>query len=180
MNVLRGVARSAAVLGVSVGLTACGTADPESTDSGADSETTEQRVVRTNEIDKISWLTGRWRMDQPDRTAYEVWERTSPTIMAGKSFTVRNDSTIFAEDLRIDQSLTGLTYILFPQAGTDNPELPFELTFLEDDSIVFLNPTIEFPNRIRYWQPTSDSLLVRVEGTQNGVPTFVDFSYIRD
>ena len=127
------------------------------------------------QIDRLSWLARCWEWDAGARHGEEQWMQPRGGTMLGMSRTVRRDSTIEFEFLRIQERDGRLHYIAAPsgQAGAT-----FSSTELTDSTVVFANLEHDFPQRIMY-KSRADSLTARIEGLRNGVVRGVDFSMRR-
>jgi hypothetical protein len=127
------------------------------------------------QLSDLAWIAGCWEIDQPEkkRLVTEQWMAPAGDAMIGMSRTMRNGKMAGFEYLRIVRDATGINYISKPSENKD--ETAFKLIKWSAGSVVFENPTHDFPQRIIYNLTKPDALAARVEGTMNGKLTGVDF-----
>jgi hypothetical protein len=121
-------------------------------------------------------LAGCWEVATPTGVSEEHWLRPRGGALFGVSRTVRGDSTVAWEWLRIIERAGRLVYVALPfnQAGAE-----FAESAATDSSVAFDNPAHDFPQRITYRRRGNDSLLARIEGTVRGAFRAVDFPFRR-
>jgi hypothetical protein len=126
-------------------------------------------------IDRAAFMKGCWERRAGTRLVEEQWMAPRGGMMLGMARTVRGDTLVEYEQVRIFERNGRLVYAAQPsrQAPAE-----FESTSFESNSIVFANPAHDFPQRISY-RSSGDSLFARVEGTMNGQKRGVDFRYAR-
>jgi len=97
-------------------------------------------------------------------------------VMLGMSRTVRNDSLIEFEHVRIERRGADLYYVASParQATAE-----FKATAMTDSSITFENPAHDFPRKIVYRRQGADSLVASIEGPRGGTTRTIAFPYRR-
>ena len=78
------------------------------------------------------------------------------------------NDTVFSESISLELRENELFYI--PTVGDQNNAQPINFKFIsiENNEIIFENKEHDFPQRIIYKNPESDSLYARVEGNDNG------------
>ena len=103
------------------------------------------------------------------------WTAARAGTMLGVSRTVRGDSTVAWEHLRIFRRGGRLVYGALP-SGQRYAE--FTATEASDTLVVFENPAHDFPQRILY-RPAGDSLHARIGGPHDGETRGVDFRFAR-
>jgi hypothetical protein len=124
----------------------------------------------------VAWLAGCWRMVSGSRVIDEMWMPEKGGVMLGVSRTVRADSMMSYEFLRIYGRSATLVYAANPSGQTP---AEFIATLPVRDSVVFDNPSHDFPQRLVYRRVSSDSLNARVEGTIGGNRRTQSFAYRR-
>jgi hypothetical protein len=124
----------------------------------------------------LAFMAGCWRLTADNRTIDEHWLAPAGGSLLGVSRTVANGKTVEYEFLQIRDLPSGLTYIAKPSG---QPEAQFTMASKTVDEIVFENSTHDFPQRIRYKRGGADRLEARIEGTMNGKPRGMDFSFAR-
>ena len=112
-------------------------------------------------IDRAAWLAGCWEQRSPGRLTMEMWMPPAGGTMMGASRTSIGGATREYEQLRLHTAGDTLVYTALPsgQRQTD-----FKSTTVSATSVVFENPTHDFPRKITYRRVGEDSLIARVEG----------------
>jgi hypothetical protein len=126
-------------------------------------------------IDRAAFLKGCWQRTAGTRIVEEQWMAPRAGTMMGMGRTVRGDTLIEYEHVRIFERDGKLVYAAQPsrQAAAE-----FESTMIEAGAITFANPKHDFPQRVIY-RMGGDSLFARIEGNMNGRERGVDFRYAR-
>lgn len=118
-------------------------------------------------VKSLGWMTGCWEVtDSKGRTTTERWAAPTENLMLGTSQTVREGKSTSFEFLRVMSSATGIAYVAKPSSAAT--ETTFTLAKASAKEVVFENLKHDFPQRIIYRQPITDSLSARIEGAMNG------------
>ena len=127
-------------------------------------------------IDRLAWLAGCWEMRSGARRTEEQWMMPRGGAMLGMSRTVRNDTLIEFEHVRIERRGSDMYYVASPsrQATAE-----FKATAFTDSSVKFENPEHDFPQRIMYRRQGSDSLIASIEGPRGGTTRTIAYPYRR-
>lgn len=127
-------------------------------------------------VDVVKWMAGCWEMRTATRVVEEYWMPPRGGTMLGMGRTVVRDSMIEFESTLIRQRAGRLVYAANPsgQSPTTFPSIAANA-----DSVVFEASEHDFPQRVGYARRGADSLLAWIEGTSNGRPRRVPFSYAR-
>jgi hypothetical protein len=136
----------------------------------------EQTLVPADpDLADLAFLTGAWVTEIEDgvRTE-ELWTTPDGGMMLGVNRTVAigedeqtGRRTVAFEFLRIEH--TGDDEIIYYAAPEGrSPATPFRLTDRSPMHLVFSNPDHDYPRRIIYAQQDDGSLLVRIEGVEDG------------
>lgn len=129
-------------------------------------------------LESVSWLIGCWEMLATDRNqlVQESWGAPLGGSMLGMSRTVRDGKLIEFESiiLRVDKGK--LAYEAHPSG---QPTATFLSTKIEPRSVLFENPTHDFPKKIGYQMKDDSSLLAWIEGPVDGKPQRREFAYHR-
>lgn len=126
--------------------------------------------------ESLDWLAGCWQRRTANGLIEEQWSSASGGMLLGFSRTVRRDTVVEYEFVRIYNAGDTLVYEAQPsrQRRTEFRAMaPFE------PAIVFSNPAHDFPQRIIYRRVGNDSLVARIEGTRSGQARGMDFPYAR-
>jgi hypothetical protein len=132
-------------------------------------------LSQTPLIERAAFMQGCWERRAGNRIVEEQWLRPRGGTMLGMSRTVRGDSLIEYEFVRLYQRGEQLVYAAQPSGQAP---AAFTSTAITEKAIVFANPQHDFPQRISY-RLAGDSLFARVEGTLDGRERGVDFRYAR-
>jgi hypothetical protein len=126
--------------------------------------------------DSLGWLTGCWERRTPSSVVEEHWSPSNAGTLLGFSRTVRRDTVVEYEFLRLYSVGDTLVYEAHPsrQARTEFRAIPpFE------PEIVFTNPTHDFPTKVVYRRSGTDSLVARIEGMRGGQLRTISFPFRR-
>ena len=132
-------------------------------------------VAQTRLIDRAVFLQGCWERRSGNRVVEEQWMRPRGGTMMGMSRTVRGDTVVEYEFVRLFERNEALIYAAQPSG---QPPAEFTSTQIAEGAITFANPQHDFPQRVIY-RLAGDSLHARVEGTMDGRERGVDFRYAR-
>lgn len=127
-------------------------------------------------VAQVAWLAGCWELRSGPRVVEEQWTRPRGGLMLGVGRTVRGDSLVEYEQVRLFERGGRLVYGAAP-SGQAPAE--FESILVSDSAVTFENLGHDFPQRVIYRRAGSDSLLARVEGVRGGTLRGVDFPYAR-
>lgn len=97
-------------------------------------------------------------------------------VMLGMSRTVRGDTLVEYEVLRLEDHGDSLFYVANP---VRQAQAQFLATSSTDSSVVFENPTHDFPKKISYYRVGADSVVARVEGDLSGKNRVLEYRYVR-
>jgi hypothetical protein len=120
-------------------------------------------------LTQFAWLEGCWRGSVNQREFREHWLPLRGNLLVGASQTVMNDKTLDFEYMRIEPRADGVYYVTAAQkkesdyrlAGVENSE--------GDVIFTFVNPAIEFPQKIIYRRSGAEGwLYATVEGKVKG------------
>lgn len=118
-------------------------------------------VPTTASVDQLRWLEGCWSaIKNGGAVQQECWSPAQGGLMLGTNIDANAKGGVFFEFLRIEGTGGELTYIAQPRGGTP---VPFRVTSLAENEVVFENPAHDFPKKIRY-QRTGDTLTGSIAG----------------
>lgn len=126
-------------------------------------------------IDRAAFMQGCWERRATGRVIEEQWMKPRGGSMLGMSRTVRGDSLIEYEFLRLFERGEILVYAAQPSG---QPPAEFTAVASEEGTLIFEEPAHDFPQRISY-RAAGDSLFARIEGQLNGRERSIDFRYAR-
>jgi hypothetical protein len=140
---------------------ACGDAREKSTDTVSGSPAYE--LIR-----KLNWLSGSWSGRSPDGIFGEGWELVNDSVYHGKGYFIVGKDTVSSESLRLVQEGTQLFYEPTVKNQNGGKAVRFEMTSLSENTVVFENPSHDFPQKINYTLVNPDSLVAEISGEIEG------------
>lgn len=129
----------------------------------------------TPRVESVRWLAGCWARTGPGGSIEESWMPPRGGTMLAVNRTVRGDSTVAWEFIRVFERDGRLVYEANP-SGQRLTEFTEEES--GDASITFANPEHDFPQRISY-RASGDTLHARIEGESGGEVRGADFPLAR-
>ena len=145
----------------------CGSDANSSTDKPAEEKTTSIGPSY-NQITKMGWLAGKWQNASPEGTVIEEWQKLDDSTMTGKSYFIKGNDTLPAEDISLQQRGADLFYIPTVMDQNGGQPVSFKLTSDVNDRWVFENPDHDFPQKITYIKQPDGSLLAEISGVIEG------------
>jgi hypothetical protein len=121
-----------------------------------------------NRLTAAKWLLGEWQNITPNGTYTETWIQETDSAFTGESYYIIEKDTPSSEKTRLEQHGQDLFYIPTVEGQNNNEPVPFKLTFLSQEQLVFENPKHDFPQKITYTRINSDSLVASISGTKAG------------
>ena len=126
-------------------------------------------------IDQVAWLQGCWQMAAGARVVEEQWMAPRGGVMLSMGRTVRDGKLVEYESVVLREQDDKLAYEAHPSG---QPSAVFVSTTIDVSTVVFENPTHDYPQRVGY-KRDGDSLLAWIDGTANGKSRRVEFPYRR-
>lgn len=123
---------------------------------------------QTNDLTKAEWLIGTWENKTQRGSIYETWDKVNDTLLAGKSYIIKEKDSIVFENIHIVREQAGWLYI--PTVKDQNGGLPvrFIAKTISQTQLIFENQQHDFPQIISYTKINSDSLVAEISGIKNG------------
>lgn len=140
---------------------------------------TEVLASEFEKLDKIEWLLGAWINHSDAEFSRETWNREDDSTFSAFSFTQVGNDTIFSERMVLQQREKDLL-LMVSDADPIGPEITFKLVSMDKGEFVFENKEHDFPERIVYTNPATDSLFAYIEGTINGERKRIPFPFSRE
>jgi hypothetical protein len=129
------------------------------------------------EMDKLSWLTGKWQNLSDEGNAVEIWERTKDSAYNAISYLIKAKDTITSETILLEQKSKDIYYIPTVKGQNNAMAVKFVLTSSPPAQLVFENSKHDFPQMITYTRIGEDSLLVVISGKVNGQMRTEEFPF---
>lgn len=131
-------------------------------------------------VQRLQWMSGCWEERSAASTTEEFWTTPNGGILFGIGRTIvrraGGDTTRSFEVMRIFERGGKLVFLAQP-SGQELAE--FTEQELTDSSVVFANPTHDFPQFVRYRRRGADELHARVDGKMDGKDRGFDSRYRR-
>ncbi len=128
----------------------------------------EKESTTSHVIQKANWLIGEWQHNSGTEKVTEIWEMENDSVYRGKSYSLRNDDTVSSERIRLEAHGEQLFYIPVVKDQNIGEVVKFTLKTVDNNQLVFENPTHDFPQKISYSLITKDSLLAEISGLYKG------------
>jgi Domain of unknown function (DUF6265) len=124
----------------------------------------------------LAWIAGCWQGGGQGTEFKEQWMGPNGKTMLGMSRTVRDDSTVAYEFLRIHQEADGIYYTSNPSGQA---QASFKLVKLEGQKVEFENPDHDFPQKITYELDKKGNLSATISGRNKGAYQRVNFPMLK-
>jgi hypothetical protein len=128
----------------------------------------------------LAWLEGCWRGTVNRREYREHWMPLRGKMLVGMSQTVTQDKTQDYEYLRLESRPDGVYYVALPSGQRETAfkfagQTVVTLGDRNDDAYTFINPALEFPQKLTYRRATEGWLYVSLVGNVKGVDREVTY-----
>lgn len=133
-------------------------------------------AAERSRVANLGWLAGCWEARSTRRLVEEQWMAPRGGLMLGMSRTVRGDTLVEYEVVRMEERGDSLFYVANPVRQS---QAQFLATSSTESSVVFENPHHDFPKKISYFRTGPDSVVARVEGELSGKNRVLEFRYAR-
>lgn len=135
------------------------------------SEATEKDKIKS-----VNWLLGNWENKASDGNLTETWKKVNDSTFQAQSYYIKENDTLHFETITLQQKGEELTYSAAVKGQNNDKPVAFKLTTQTEKQLVFENPKHDYPQKISYTQITSDSLVAKISGIQQGKPSSEQFS----
>ncbi len=139
----------------------------------------------TATIEDFAFLEGTWRMSRANTEMEEQWSAPLGDGLVGTFRWLRNGRVWMYELMSITKDKGRIMFRLkhFSRqfAGWEEKDeaLAYGLTKIEPNKAVFRNPNRDEPRRFVFYRPVPQTLIVRLEGFENGEETVKEFQFSR-
>lgn len=136
----------------------------------------EKVVERTQSLEKLSWIIGKWRKE--DTNKLELWSEKGESYYGGMVVELNDqDKAVIKEVISLEGREDGFYYGAKVNGQNSGRKIDFKMSNLDFESPVFTNESHDFPKAIKYIKVGSDRIKVELSGT-GGEP--VTFYYVRE
>jgi hypothetical protein len=135
---------------------------------GKRKDSNNARHSKQVDFSQFLWLEGDWIQVDNEGKLQESWRLSGDTMLIGFSSMIQGKDTLFFEKLSIE--VRGYSYYYIPEVRDQNngQAVLFKMTEANPGKFVFENKEHDFPQRIVYTHPISDSLVAWIEGQDRG------------
>lgn len=102
-----------------------------------------RKQLKKATVDDLDWMAGTWESNDRQSVTDEYWMQPSGTLMIGVTRSISESEPLSFKYLRIQQTDSGIVYIIQPSSGSSTE---FKLVELEAEVATFANPICEFPS----------------------------------
>ncbi|HVL38753.1 MAG TPA: DUF6265 family protein [Fimbriimonadaceae bacterium] len=140
-------------------------------------------VQNTPSVSDLAWMSGSRSCPKWGGIFEEHWMPPSGNTMQGVGKLTVSGKTSFMEFISIepdpkDGSLTMWILLGSPSDG-EKKGVPFKMTALTSEKVVFENPANDFPSKITYFRPKDNLMRCVIAGKQNGKESQEEFDFKR-
>ncbi len=128
------------------------------------------------DLSELAWMSGSWMGSYKGVETEEYWQAPKGASMLGIHRDIAKERTVAFEYFRIEATAEGITFWASPEG---RPATPFRLKELKGKHVVFENPEHDFPQRIIYWLGKEGSLHAKIEGTEGGKSSSMEWTWKR-
>lgn len=108
------------------------------------------------------FLSGTWLYEHDE--LFEKWTIQKDGNLTGYSYKYIKGRKLVAENLKVKNTKEGVTYFAQVHDQNNGQEIPFKMTTLSQNKVIFENPNHDFPKYISYTKTTDDRLDVLIKG----------------
>jgi hypothetical protein len=134
-----------------------------------------QSSAKYNELKKAAWLLGSWQQESAKGFTTETWKKLNDSTYQGKSYELNGKDTVSSETIRLEQHGGNLYYVPTVKNQNDGKPVTFTMVKSSAGSLLFENPTHDFPQKIGYTKINKDSLLAEISGVAKGKLRVIKF-----
>ena len=127
------------------------------------------------QIKAAQWILGNWKHKTATGTLTENWTKSNDSTLLGTSFYIQDKDTIHHETIVLQQNGDNLTYTATIKGQHNDQPVIFTLNNATDKSMVFENQKNDYPTTITYKQVSSQSIIAKISGIQQGKPSSEQF-----
>lgn len=145
-----------------------------------DTENEKTTISKTYaNLEKSNWLIGKWGSTSAEGVLSENWVKINDSVYKGETYFVVKNDTVFSESVKLEEANGKLAYIVTVPDQNNAKPVRFDMTSINNDSIVFENPQHDYPNKLKYTKVTNDSIVAQIYGTHDGKPATEIFAMAR-
>ena len=119
-------------------------------------------------LNPTQWILGSWEQKTDKGIMTETWERKNDSLFVGSCYFINESDTLHTETIVLEQRADSITYSAKVIGQNNEKAISFTLTTANTNSLVFENPTHDYPQKIVYKKNKTNGLLVTVSGMLQG------------
>jgi len=129
------------------------------------------------DLKTLGWLQGRWELQTDGGLLTETWRQDNDSTMQGASYFTKNDNkdTLHLETIELIERDGVVSYNPTVEGQNNGLPVAFRMTSNTGKSVVFENPSHDYPQKITYRLVTNDSMVAAISGKQRGVASSEQF-----
>ncbi len=142
-------------------------------------KTNDASITRYSQLNKATWLIGKWQNVSTEGALQEIWEKKNDSIFIGSSFFIVGIDTVTSESINLEERGNELFYMPTVKNQNGGKSIIFKLSSISNNQLVFENPKHDYPQKIVYKQISNDSLVAVISGIVNGIEKSQKFPMTR-
>lgn len=131
------------------------------------------------QLKNLHWLAGTWQLQSEAGTLTETWAIKNGNALAGKTYLVDQNDTIFTETISIEVQNGAVYYVPVIPDQNQGKGIRFKLISNKEQTCIFENKSHDFPQRISYRQNGENGLTAWIEGAIKGKVKSEEFNFRR-
>jgi Domain of unknown function (DUF6265) len=119
---------------------------------------------------KAEWFIGEWENKSAEGDLVENWKKVNDSLYMGENYFIVKGDTVFAEKVALVDIYGKMSYNVSDADQNAGESVPFVMTSIDDNQVIFENPEHDFPSKITYNKVAPDSLVAEISGIKDGKP----------
>lgn len=144
----------------------------------SESEIPSKEHNAKSRLEIAEWLLGSWENNSEQGRMTETWIKDNENAYTAKTYFIVGQDTVFRELSKLEETGDNLQCVISVEGQNDEKPVTFTMTSQDERSMVFENPTHDFPQKITYEQK-GDSVIAVISGKQEGKPAKERFAMVR-
>ncbi|HSD64386.1 MAG TPA: DUF6265 family protein [Ignavibacteriaceae bacterium] len=140
-------------------------------------KTQKQETENLTDFNRLKWINNFWQGEQGDAKITENWNEKNPWLMEGISYTTdKTGNRVFSQNMLIEQIENKIYFVIILPG---NQRQKFELDSISDTSAVFKNEEDTYPLTIKYMHTSKNSMIVLLQGENEGKMMNTELKYAK-
>lgn len=133
--------------------------------------------AKSFDMSDLDWLVGKWERQRNKHSRYEEWQKDNDSTFSAISYALSEEDSVYLEGLTLRETAGDVFYIPTVPDQNDGQPIPFKMLGGFENRYIFLNPDHDFPQKFVYEKRGTDSLIVKVEGPDEGSWRTIEFGF---